>query len=43
MSCHAAMPEFADIFNSWKTSGHAQRFKMWIDGNPSYYSAWQYV
>jgi hypothetical protein len=28
MSCHAAMPEFADIFNSWKTSGHAQRFKM---------------
>lgn len=37
MSCHAAMPKFVEIFNRWKESGHATRFKRGIDGDPAYY------
>ncbi len=39
MSCHGAMPKFTEIFNRWKVSGHALRFKIGIDGNPPYYSS----
>lgn len=39
MSCHRTSPKFTEIFDRWKVSGHATRFKKGIDGNPPYYSA----
>lgn len=31
MTCHAAMPTFTAIFNTWKVSAHGQTFKYMID------------
>lgn len=39
MSCHAATPKFVQIFDEWKVSGHATRFKRGINGDPAYYSS----
>lgn len=39
MSCHAATPKFIPIFDKWKISGHATKFKRGINGDPSYYGA----
>lgn len=37
MTCHGGMPEFANIFNRWKVSGHANMFRFNIDsGSTSY-------
>lgn len=38
MSCHGGMPEFQDIFNRWKVSGHANIFRQQIDSGAAYYS-----
>lgn len=37
MTCHAGMPDFADIFNRWEVSGHASIFKTEITTGASYY------
>lgn len=37
MSCHQNMPAFADIFNRWKVSGHANIFRQEIDSGAAYY------
>lgn len=36
MMCHVGMPAFVDIFNRWKVSGHANRFRYQIDSATSY-------
>jgi len=36
MTCHNAMPKFLAIFNNWKVSGHALRFKYQVDSSTSY-------
>jgi hypothetical protein len=36
MSCHKSMSRFVDIFNRWKVSGHANRFKYQVDSAASY-------
>ncbi len=38
MTCHSGMPTFADIFNRWKTSGHANIFRYEIDSGAAYYN-----
>jgi predicted CXXCH cytochrome family protein len=38
MSCHGSTPQFVDIFNRWKVSGHATRFKTQITSGSSSYS-----
>ncbi len=38
MSCHGGMPEFQDVFNRWKVSGHANIFRRQIDSGAAYYS-----
>lgn len=35
MSCHGGMPEFQEIFNRWKESGHGTTFSEMIDGGPA--------
>jgi hypothetical protein len=37
MSCHGSTPKFQDIFNSWKTTDHANKFKSMITAGPSSY------
>lgn len=37
MTCHSNTPKFIDIYDRWKQTGHANKFKNGIDGNPSYY------
>ncbi len=39
MSCHQNMPAFANIFNRWKVSGHANLFRQQIDSGASTYAA----
>ena len=36
MTCHGSFPLFQDIFNRWKVSGHAGRFKYQVDSAASY-------
>jgi len=38
MTCHAGMPKFVAIFNTWKETGHALKFKNGLNGNPAYYN-----
>jgi len=38
MSCHGSTPAFQDIFNRWKVSGHANRFKTGITTTGNTYS-----
>ncbi|HJY63624.1 MAG TPA: ammonia-forming cytochrome c nitrite reductase subunit c552 [Ignavibacteria bacterium] len=38
MSCHNGQQQFTDIFNKWKVSGHATRFKTQITSGSSSYS-----
>jgi hypothetical protein len=38
MTCHSSSPKFADIFNRWKVSGHANIFKSQITTGAAYYS-----
>ncbi|MBK7445346.1 MAG: hypothetical protein IPJ45_04850 [Ignavibacteria bacterium] len=38
MTCHSGTPVFADIFNRWKSSGHATMFKRSIDSGAAYYT-----
>lgn len=38
MTCHAGMTEFQNIFNRWKVSGHANRFRYQVDSGASTYS-----
>jgi hypothetical protein len=38
MTCHASSPKFAEIFDRWKVSGHAQIFKSQITTGSAYYS-----
>jgi nitrate/TMAO reductase-like tetraheme cytochrome c subunit len=37
MVCHSGMPQFQDIFNRWKVSGHANMFRYNIDSGSSSY------
>lgn len=37
MACHQNMPAFANIFNRWKVSGHANIFRQQIDSGAAYY------
>lgn len=37
MSCHSSSSKFADIYNRWKTSGHANIFKTEITSGAAYY------
>ena len=38
MSCHSSHSNFVAIFDKWKVTGHAQKFKNGINGNPIYYN-----
>lgn len=38
MTCHNSMPAFQTIFNKWKVSGHANRFRLDIDSLGPYYN-----
>lgn len=38
MSCHGAAQKFVDIFNNWKVTGHAVKFRNGLNGNPVYYN-----
>ncbi len=38
MSCHGSTPKFIDIFNKWKTSGHATIFKVEVTSGSASYS-----
>ncbi|RPI18496.1 MAG: T9SS C-terminal target domain-containing protein [Ignavibacteriae bacterium] len=38
MTCHQGMPEFAAIFNKWKVSPHAVKFKFDIDSGSATYA-----
>lgn len=38
MVCHSGSPTFTAIFDRWKVTGHAVKFKNGIDGNPSFYN-----
>jgi len=37
MTCHAGMPAFLSIFNTWKVSKHANMFRRNIDSGAAYY------
>ncbi|HQY19590.1 MAG TPA: T9SS type A sorting domain-containing protein [Ignavibacteria bacterium] len=38
MVCHSGNPDFADIFDRWKVSGHANIFKQQIDSGSANYN-----
>ncbi|MBS1516660.1 MAG: T9SS type A sorting domain-containing protein [Bacteroidetes bacterium] len=38
MVCHSGNPDFSNIFNRWKVSGHANIFRFQIDSGAAYYS-----
>lgn len=39
MSCHGSTPSFISIFNAWKETGHALKFRNGLNANPIYYNA----
>lgn len=42
MSCHGSTPKFQDIFNKWKTTDHATKFKTMITAGPTSYGINQF-
>ncbi|CAF3693620.1 unnamed protein product [Rotaria sp. Silwood1] len=42
MSCHGSTPKFQEIFNDWKTTDHATKFKSMITAGPSSYGINQF-
>ncbi len=42
MSCHGSTPKFQDIFNRWKTTDHANKFKSMITAGPTSYGINQF-
>lgn len=42
MTCHGSTPKFQNIFNSWKTTDHATKFKTNITAGPTTYGINQF-
>jgi cytochrome c551/c552 len=42
MTCHGSTPKFQDIFNKWKTTSHATKFKSMITAGPASYGINQF-